>query len=586
MAVVINSLPADTSVEATTEVLTDVLTNFPSLLAEEHYNVLADILSRPWARERYQRAVQNDFEFESFQFGQLLLGFGEAKVESLMRSGDEQSRSLLLSMCELLSARGYPAVEDKIFIPALEFWSTYVETLTDEMYSTDVSCSSWHGSAVSFAMRAVSNAWQRICFPPYEEFSHWDTSDRISFSDARKEVADLLQSTYAFAGPQLVFTFADLLLSALNTASWLRLEAAAFCVGSLSDCVKEDTRCDSALLSIFSSSLFTLLQANRSDMPSRVRQTCVSLIEQYTEYFERNVTLLPPALNLLFSLLGEPGLASSASRSICRLCSSCRHHLFPEIWAFLDEYQKLMASQKLDCLSNEKVLEGISCVAQGSPDESQRLAAFSRILNFVEEDLRWCIGSAESPPLMTGFSCGPGSRCLDDADAENPALHMGIRVLRCLVSIGRGFQSPAEGPIEIEGKTRRRDKPEAALSEIQHRIFEVVLRVENAFPTSGEAIETICSILRTGFSEYEPGPFVFPPKDIARYLTGHGVHVPRIGAIVSTACSFVSSVEQQEQLPERQALLSEILLWVVGLTRNLPGKWDLQASDRYVRANG
>ncbi|KAL6850902.1 member of the karyopherin-beta [Amphichorda felina] len=86
--------------------------------------MLADILSSAWAQERYQMVIQDDVEFESFQFGQLLLGFGEAKVESLMRSDDEQSRGLLLSMCELLSARGYPAVEDKVFIPALEFWST------------------------------------------------------------------------------------------------------------------------------------------------------------------------------------------------------------------------------------------------------------------------------------------------------------------------------------------------------------------------------------------------------------------------------------------------------------------------------
>lgn len=557
------------------ELLTDILANFSSLLTEEHYKILTSILSSPWAQERYQRLVQDDFEFESFQFGQLLLAFGEARVGNLMRSDDEQSRSLLLSMCGLLSARGYPAVEDKVFIPALEFWSTYVETLTDEMYSSDTSPSSWGGPAVSFAMQAVSNAWQRVCFPPVEEFSQWDTSDRIGFSDARKEMADLLQSTYALAGPQLAFTFADLLLAALSTASWLRLEAAAFCIGSLSDCVKEDTRCDDALFSIFSSPLLPTLQANRSEMPARVRQTCVSLIEHYTEYFERNVALLPPALNLLFSLVGEPGLASPASKSICRLCSSCRHRLFPEIWAFLDEYQNIMTGQKLDCLSNEKILGGISCVAQGSPDESQRLSAFSRILNFIEEDLRRCIEWAESPPLTAGFPCGPGSRCLDDADVEKPALHIGIRVLRCLASVGRGFQSPAEGPIEIECKARHRGEPGSELSEIQRRIFNVILRVETAFPTSGEAIETICSILRAGFSEFEPGPFVFPPKDIAHYLTGHGTHVPRIGAVVSTACSFVSSVEQQGELPNKQALLSEILLWVVGLTRNLPGTWVL-----------
>jgi hypothetical protein len=555
------------------ELVTDVLTNFPSLLTEEHYSMLLDILRSPWAQDLYQKLVRDDFEFETFQFAQLLLGFGEARVDGLIRSDDERSRSLLLSLCGLLSVPGYPGVEDKVFIPTLEFWSTYVETLADEMHPADMSPGSWAAPAVSFAMQAVSNAWQRICYPPPDEFSQWDTSDRVGFNDARKDVADLLQSTFALAGPQLAFTFAELLLEALSTTSWFRLEAAAFCLGSLSDCIREDTRCDDALFSVFSSSLFTILQANRSEVPARVRQTCVSLIENYTEYFERNVALLPPALNLLFSMVGEQGLAAPACKSISRLCSSCRHHLFPEIWAFLDEYQKLMTGHKLDCLSNEKILGGISCVAQGSPDESQRFAALSRILAFVEADLRKSMEWGQYPPPATDFPCGPGSRCLDDGSLENPSLHMAIRVLRCLLSIARGFQSPAEAPIELEVKSRRGTQPGTELSRLQRRVFDIIIQIETLYPTVTEVTETICSILRAGFSEYEPGPFVFPPKDIARYLTGHGIDVPRIGLVVSTACSFVSSVEHHEELPSRQALLSEILLWVVGLTRNLPGMW-------------
>lgn len=551
------------------ELLADVLQNFSTIFTDEHYGMLATVLSSQWAQEHHQSLLQGDSEFGTFLFGQLLLAFAESKVEALMRSNDDQSRGILLSICGLLTAEGYPAVEDRIFVPTLEFWSTYVETLTDEMYSADSGPDPWVHSAISIAMQAVSNAWQKISFPPPDELSQWDTNDRAGFSDARKEVADLLQSTYALSGPRIVFTFAELLVESLGQEVWPRIEALAFCLGSLSDCARDDTRCDDALYSVFASSLFSSLRDNRSEIPPRVKQTCVSLVEKFTDYFERNTGLLPSVLTLLFTLLSENGLAAPVSKSIHRLCSSCRRHLSPEVWAFMDEYQKLMAFQKLDCVSTEKIIGGISCVAQGSADDFQRLSAFRRILKFVEEDLAVSISALETGN-SAAIPCGPGSRCLDDGEVENSALHMGVRSLRCLAAMGRGFQSPAEGPIEIDG-TSRRTAPGPELSEIQLQVFNVILQVESAFPSSAEVMELICSILRTGFSESEAGPFVFPPRDIARYLTGHGTQTPRISVLVSTACSFVSSLAKREEFPEKREVLSDILLWVIGLLQHVPG---------------
>ncbi|KAF4120256.1 importin 13 [Geosmithia morbida] len=565
LSIVIDATPSAPA-DFTMELLTDILQNFSSLFTEEHYGMLATLLTDQWAQERHQNILQGDPEFDAFLFGQLLLAFGESKVEALMRGADNQSSGILLSICELLTAEGYPAVENRIFVPTLEFWSTYVETLTDEMYSADLGPEQWVNSAISFAMQAVSNAWQKISFPPPDEFSQWDTNDRTGFIDARKEVADLLQSIYALAGPRIVFTFAELLVTSLTQESWPQVEAAAFCLGSLSDCVRDDARCDDVLFSVFSSPLFASLRDNRSEIPPRVRQTCVSLVEQFTDYFERNTELLPSALNLLFSLLNESGLASPVSKSIHRLCSSCRRHLSPEVWVFMDEYQKLVESQKLDCLSTEKILGGISCVAQGSVDEYQRLAAFRRILAFVEEDLAVSTKSLKSKK-PAGIPCSPGSRCLDDVGVESPALHMAVRSLRCLVAMGRGFQSPSEGPIEIDGASRR-TLPGPELAEIQRQVFSVILQVESTFSASVEVVELICSILRTGFSESEAGPFVFPPRDIARYLTEHETQTPRIGVLVSTACSFVSSLEKHEEFSGKKEVLSDILLWVISLLRN------------------
>lgn len=568
---VIASLTSEGSADASMELLTDVAANFSTLLTREHYDLLASLLTSSWAETRYHRLVEGDFEFDSFQFGQLVLAYGEATINDLMRATDDRSRSLLGLMCGLLSADGIPAVEDKIYVPALEFWSTYVESLTDEIYSGETKADTSKDLLVSFVLQAVSHGWRKICFPSPEEFGSWDMSDRAGFSEARKEFADFLQSTFALTGTQIVFKFSELVVASLSSSSWLQLEGAAFCLGSLADCIKEDTRCDEALSSVFSSPLFSMIHTGGPHLPSRTRQTCVLLVEQYTEYFERNTSLLPPALNLLFGIVGEPSLATPASKSISRLCSSCRHHLSTEISAFLDEYQSLIARQKLDCLSTEKILGGVACVAQGISEESLRLDAMKRLLEAVEADLARSMELVKSPFLAVDLSCSPGFRCLDSSEEYDAALHMSIRVLRCLAAVGRGFRSPSDAPVELDGERSFVRELGPELLDIHRQIFDIIARIERAFPSNGEVVETICSIIRTGFSESDPGPFVFPPQHVVQYLTKHTTQSPRIGSVVNTACSLMSSVDQQADPISKHQLLSELLLWVIGLLRNLSG---------------
>ena len=139
-----------------------------------------------WSHDRYMNIVQGDFEFESMQFGELLLAFGDARVHVLMQSNDIRSQNFLSRLSGLPAASGYPAVEDKIFVPAVEFWSTYAETMADYMYSDDGSSKHWQDTALSHLLQTISNAWQKIVFPPSDELADWDSTDLVGFGDARK----------------------------------------------------------------------------------------------------------------------------------------------------------------------------------------------------------------------------------------------------------------------------------------------------------------------------------------------------------------------------------------------------------------
>ncbi|KAM3504080.1 hypothetical protein MY10362_003786 [Beauveria mimosiformis] len=244
---VIELLTVDTVYDASAELLIEALSNNPSLFTPETNEVLEILFKSPWAAEYYQRMTDGDFAFDSIQFAQLLLAFAEARMPLLVQNCHADSSEILSHLCDLLLAQGYPVVEDRIFVPLVEFWSSFAETIPDHL-SVDVSEEEpWKAPAYTLLMKACSNAWQKITYPPSAAVADWDSNDRAGFADSRKDVVDLLQSVYALVGPQLLGRFAATVLLSLKDAAWLRLEAAVYCLGGLADCCQVDDRCDTFL---------------------------------------------------------------------------------------------------------------------------------------------------------------------------------------------------------------------------------------------------------------------------------------------------------------------------------------------------
>ena len=564
----IHSLEDDAHFDVSSEFITEVLTTYASLFTDEHLETLANMLTRPWCERRYNRLLRGDFEFESLRIGHLILAFAEVKIEWLMRSSDPLCRGVMQKLCGLLNADGRPVVEDAIFVPAVEFWSTFTEEMADAIHSDDPSATPWADSALQYVMAAVSSSWRKVSYPPTEDLAQWDSSERVGFADARKDVVDMLQSTYGLSGVSLVSTFAEIVLVSLDQSQWLELEAAALCLGGLSDCARDDPLLFQTISPVFNSSLFSEMMS--TVVPARTRQTCVSLIEKYTEYFEGHFSALISALRLLFNLLGEQYMAASASKSILRLCSSCRVHIQNEATGFLGEYQALARLGKLDCASSEKVLGAIACVVQAIPGHMQRYDAISCLLELVETDVLLAEALIAEPD-PSRVSCFDRTCYGEDSETEHPALHVALRAMRCLVSVGKGLQAPVETSIDLERDCGGQFRDAYQLSALQRRTMSIIIGVERLFGSSAEVIELICATLRCGFSEMEPGPFVLPPWDVTEYLTKHEDKVTRPGMFITTACAFMSSLQNQD-VPDKSKILEALLLWVIGLLRRLPGK--------------
>lgn len=566
------------------ELFIDILQNYSGFLRDEHYEALFALFESDWSRDRYMQLSSGDFDFAFTQYGILMIAFGDAKVLTLMEGTDERSHRMLQRLCGLLNCRGILVGEDKIFVSALEFWATFVETLTDTVYMEEQAAYSWLPFAMSQVNDAISHCYGKIQLVDHSEWSEMDSNDRAGWVEARKDVADFLLAAWTLKGKSLVSTFVDLLLRALPAREWAQIEASLFCLGAISDCIGDSGDCDQDLHKVFSSELFQLVGPGpaRAAIPPRLLQTSLSTIERFSDFFERHQQYLPAALELLFNVVGEDGaLGGSSSKSIMTLCSSCRSLLKDHVEGFLQHYRRIHGLG-IDSIAEERIMTGIASIVQAIPEEERRMGYLEELISLLNNDTQHCLRLKEHPQLAndsdmkswveTRLRADIMSQKNAPTSVDEAALIIAERVLRSIASMAKGLQSLSEAPIELD--TEDGKAPQTSnerLLGIQNHIVAMVSQIHQTFGHSGEVAETICNIFRAGFSETEAGPFVFPPALVIRFFTQNGPSSPRIGTMISTMCSFVSSLSNR---PRTQVLecLSALLPWVLGLLKAISGK--------------
>ncbi|KAK8065795.1 hypothetical protein PG997_012542 [Apiospora hydei] len=524
----IECLVVDDIYEAAIEILTDSLNNWQTFFTKDDYELLYSLFDSDWSQKHYQELIQGDFDFAAVKFGLLMIAFGDAQITELLNPSNERAQRFLSGLLGLLAAQGHLVAEDKIFVPALDFWATLIESMTDDLFSEPDQPVNWNIPPLSYLMQVVSHCWRKIQYPHISVYNAWDSTERVGFSDARKDVCDLLQTMYTLAGDSLISVFVDLTTQSLSTTAWAELEAAAFCLGSLSDCLPDNDSCDAALSKVFGSQLFDLLRQGHSVVPVRTRQTCLSLIERYSEYFVRRAEFLPAALNLLFGALNESHLAGPSAKSIYRLCSSCRAILTPEVGAFLEQYGMIRNSVPMDSLTEERVVSAIASIIQAVPEESQRLGAFQQLLMLIASDIEKAI-QLKSISFML--------------EPNDPT-------------------SPSDSPINLDAdESSMAVKSSPELEQLQANIMNILAQTKTTFHDSLQVMSDINHVVRAGFSETEPGPFVFPPQMVIDLLTSPW-HVAAPTA-VNTAQVFLSYVHNGGYRGQMRQVIDQLLPWVI-----------------------
>ena len=342
----IQALQYERLYETAAEMLSDALSNFSKIFTASDYELLTAVLCGPEAQSVITEMTTGDLNGRAVAFTGLILAYGDAFVRHLVLRDDPRLVQILQQLMTLLKHKGYPgADDDEICGKALDFWVIYVEFVSDQMFSLKPGQKpSWMYLAQQRILEVVAACWVKIRQPTSEESSEWDSDmrngfqsfridvsfcfssssvprramtpvrDRLFFhcwqclrtilpkyvpissidrtkattDSQRTQVQDMLQTCFSLLGLDIFEEFGRLAVESLDNQAWYRLEAALFCLNTLSEAV--DDAVDNTLVTLFASPLFAELATNEDnyDVPTKTKQAAVTMISKYIGFFERH----------------------------------------------------------------------------------------------------------------------------------------------------------------------------------------------------------------------------------------------------------------------------------------------------------
>jgi hypothetical protein len=405
----------------------------------------------------------------------------------------------------------------------LEFWSNYVSSVAEEQYQhpADEEQPEWMAGAKSNVFQAISELVQKAIYPSDAVTGSWESDAKRTFKAFRMDVRDIIAEGYETLRDTLTDQFIDFTLRALDAGSWLELEAGLFGLISISDAFNAQS--DERLCRLFDQPLLSTMSGTQG-VPALTRRTVVETVAALDQFFLRNPRFLPQVLPFLLTALALTATANSAAKSFATLCSECRKSLTDELSSFFQMYEQFLTYQTAEMYTKSKVLEGIAAIVQALDTEEKKLAGVRQLFHYVAQDAMQAINVTK-----------------EGKDPEVGQV-LALTTLTCLTSIGRSLQAADDEVVDLDS-----DKVPSTFwlqgpgKEIQNQVINFVNYLTQVFPGNDEIIESACNVLRAGFKESIPGPFVLPPSAAVDFITKTTVQTPRLPYVLETACCWISS---------------------------------------------
>jgi hypothetical protein len=511
----------------------DILDRYPAFFQPQHMSMLAEV-TYEHIRPKLLQAL-SDQDADGPEFGKFVVAFGCANIQQVIEEPGNQLGSIAIVqiLCDILATTGYPGDEDQVSIHTIEFWNTYIEYVNDVQGSKDADDPDpeWLNNAKQLMLRLVELLWTKMWIPPKQVADTWGDAEREGLTEFRSDSEDPLLSIFVLCGRDMLHQLVSLSIQSLQAEQWRGVEAALFCLNKLADNVLEDISLEDAMVNLFRSTLFTDIADYSRAIPSQTRRTAIELLGSYGSYIERHPEFLPDTLRFLFASLEMAGLAAGSAKSIVSLCSSCRAYLTGELPGFMVQYQRFLESKTSDPYTKQKIMGAIAAIIQALKPESAKSQPLLALLAHVEQDAK------------------EAERWATSGDMEMAEL-IGVSSLECLAGIGKAMQVPDDVPIDIydddeqvPSKSNYWESEEGRA--VQQRIVGCfsVLSVVGAYR---EAIDAVCQVLKSGFTETEPGPFVLPASVTVSFIQQCSIDTPALDLVLSTASILITQHSRKE----------------------------------------
>jgi hypothetical protein len=530
------------NVDDSMDLIAEILENYPGFFEPKHLEMLWKAIMSPWGVD-----ILRNFDAESVLLARIIVAYAHILLYSkvLYQEPDTTHNQQVISVLhELLRHPSTVGVEDDVSPVVIDFWANYMITISGEAfeYTESTEKPAWLEKAKANMFMVVSELLPKITYPPREVTKVWDKDTKMTLQAFRQDVRDLIQDAYDVLQAALLDQFIQYSSLALAASKWLELEAGLYSLNSIADGSAVDI--DERLKHLLSQPLFTIMAENL-DIPPVTRRTAVDMVAQFNNFFLRNPQFLPEVLRFLFSALGQANLAQSAAKSFASLCSQCRKSLTGELAAFFQMYEQFLSYETAEEITKSKVMEGIAAIVQAQDSDEHKQAGVQRLFQYIAQDAMRAV------------------QCASEGNDPEQGQVLALTTLKCLACIGKALQASDEEIIDLE--TDHEPSPywtQGPGKQIQNQVTNFVNYLTSAFVNNDQIIEAACNVLRSGYRESVPGPFVLPPSATVNFISKTSINTPRLPYVLDTACCFVAShkLDQSEEYStEARRLLRHIL---------------------------
>lgn len=456
-------------------------------------------------------------ELEEFTklFARTTVALCEAELKHPKHLNSDPISILFEYLLVISNFPGTPYVDHNITMDVLEFWNTYVDSFEEEPYTSESN---------PILLQVIEVFWKKSVFSPLSR-TGWDHDMREAFDSYRRDFWDFLESSYSLVGSTLFSTLVNNISENLlsNNIDWLKIEASLSCISTLADSVTVSNEYD-LLCQLLSSDLLSKA-GYVNDI--NVQMTIISFVGSYDTFFEMDTgrPFLFEALNFLFKSLAVNSLANSTSKSIIKLCSSNRDFLSDNFQSFFDTYVSMKLYKRLDNIPHQRTVLAISSVAQPLQDPETQANYISQLFDVITLELE-----SECELYYQSF--------------EDQILTRIVSLLKCIASIGKGLQEP-DDTLESDTDTSSLHARfwESNKQGIRSRVIKVIntISAHPCFSSRIDINEACCDILKTGFLEHIPGPFVFSADTVVQFIKTKCIFDQSFPVIAEFSCSFVTS---------------------------------------------